>query len=317
MRAVFLDRDSLDTGDLDFSALERVCGTLQYHAASERDEVCTRIQGAGIVISNKVMLDAETLRQAQELQLICIAATGTNNVDLDAARARGLVVSNCRGYGTQSVAQHAIMLMLTVATSFNAYQRELRAGAWQQARQFCLLDHPIRELGGRVLGIVGYGELGRATAQLAQAFGMQVRIAALPGRPAGEERVPLAELLPQVDVLSLHCPLTAETRGLIGAAELAAMKSDAILINTARGGLVDEAALVAALRRGRLGGAGVDVLSAEPPLAGNPLLVDDLPNLIVTPHNAWGSREARQRLVDQLVENVQAFIAGAPRRVVI
>jgi len=205
---------------------------------------------------------------------------------------------------------------LGLATRAFDYRDDVRAGRWQTATQFCLLDHPIVELSGRSLGIVGYGELGQAVGRLAEAFGMTVRIAQLPGRPVREGAVPFAELLGQVDALSLHCPLTAETRGLIGARELAAMKPGAFLINTGRGGLVDEPALVEALRSGHLGGAGFDVLTAEPPRADHPLLATDVPRLIVTPHNAWGSREARQRIVAQLAENVSAFVAGSPIRVV-
>ena len=202
-------------------------------------------------------------------------------------------------------------------TQLSAYRQAVRAGRWQRSSQFCLLDFPIRELAGKTLGIIGYGELGQGVARVAEAFGMQVLIAQRPGAVEPEEgRVPLPMLLPQVDVLSLHCPLTPETRGLIGAWELALMRRDAILINTARGGLVDETLLAAALRQGALGGAGVDVLSLEPPVDGNPLLAPDIPNLIVTPHSAWGSRESRQRLLMQLAENIQAYLEGEPLRVV-
>jgi len=196
------------------------------------------------------------------------------------------------------------------------YQAAVRAGRWQQASQFCLLDFPIVELEGKTLGLLGHGELGSAVAQLARAFGMHVLLGQLPGRPAVDGRLPLDELLPLVDALTLHCPLTEQTRNLIGARELALLKPGAFLINTARGGLVDEQALADALRAGRLGGAATDVLSVEPPKDGNPLLAADVPRLIVTPHSAWGSREARQRIVGQLAENAAAFLAGEPMRVV-
>jgi glycerate dehydrogenase len=317
MLGVFLDRDSLDCNDLDFSGLDRVLPNWRYYPSTASAEVAARIEDADVVISNKVALDAATLRQAPHLKLIGVAATGVNNVDLPAAAAQGITVCNCRGYGTAAVVQHVFALLLALYTRWPDYQQAVRAGRWQQASQFCLLDFPIRELAGKTLGIMGYGKLGQGVARIAEAFGMRVLVAERPGTvDATEDRVPLPVLLPQVDVLSLHCPLTPETRGLIGAWELALMRRDAILINTARGGLVDEALLADALRRGALGGAGVDVLSLEPPVDGNPLLVPDIPNLIVTPHCAWGSRESRQRLVGQLTENIQSWLDGAPVRVV-
>lgn len=245
-----------------------------------------------------------------------ISATGTNNIDLAAARERGIVVANCHGYGTPSVAQHTLALLLALATRLPDYQQAVRSGRWQQSSQFCLLDFPIVELEGKTLGLLGHGELGGAVARLAEAFGMRVLLGQLPGRPARADRLPLGELLPRVDALTLHCPLTEDTRGMLGAAELALMKPGAFLVNTARGGLVDEQALADALRGGRLGGAATDVLSVEPPRNGNPLLAPDIPRLIVTPHNAWGSREARQRIVGQLAENAEAWKAGRALRVV-
>ena len=318
MLGVFLDRDSLDCGDLDFNGIDRILPDLRYYPATAPDQVAARIAEAEVVISNKVMLDAAALHHAPRLRLICIAATGLNNVDLAAATSRGVTVCNCRGYGTAAVVQHVFALLLALVTRLSDYRQAVRDGRWRQASQFCLLDFPIRELAGKTLGIVGHGELGRGVARVAEAFGMRVLIAQRPGAVEEEQegRVPLSILLPQVDVLSLHCPLTPETRGLIGAWELALMRRDAILINTARGGLVDEALLADALRQGALGGAGVDVLSLEPPVAGNPLLAPDIPNLIVTPHCAWGSHESRQRLVGQLVENIAGFLNGAPMRVV-
>lgn len=315
-RAVFLDHASLDLGDLDMSPLREVFGELVLHPTSRTEQVAERLQGAQVAVSNKVRLDAETLAACPELKLILVSATGTNNIDLAAARARGIVVANCQGYGTASVAQHCLMLLLALATRLPDYQAAVRDGAWQRASQFCLLDFPIIELEGKTLGLLGHGELGGAVARLAEALGMRVLLGALPGRPARADRLPLDELLPQIDVLTLHCPLTEQTRNLIGARELQLMKPQALLINTARGGLVDEQALADTLRAGHLGGAAFDVLSEEPPRQGNPLLADDIPRLIVTPHNAWGSREARQRIVAQLAENASAFLAGAPRRTV-
>ncbi|UTH30855.1 2-hydroxyacid dehydrogenase [Ectopseudomonas hydrolytica] len=315
-RAVFLDHASLDLGDLDMHPLQQAFAELTLHAQSAPEQVAERLQGAQVAISNKVPLNAATFAACPELKLVLVTATGTNNIDLNAARAHGVTVSNCQGYGTPSVAQHTLLLLLALATRLPDYQRDVAAGRWQQASQFCLLDHPIVELEGKTLGLLGHGELGSAVARLAEAFGMRVVLGQLPGRPARADRLALQELLPQVDALTLHCPLNEQTRNLIGAAELALMKPQALLINTARGGLVDEQALADALRRGHLGGAATDVLTQEPPKDGNPLLTGDIPRLIVTPHNAWGSREARQRIVAQVVENAAAFFAGAPRRVV-
>ncbi|CDI03052.1 D-isomer specific 2-hydroxyacid dehydrogenase,NAD-binding protein [Candidatus Competibacter denitrificans Run_A_D11] len=317
MLGSFLDKDSLDCGDLDFSVLDTELPELTYYPATSPDQVAERIAQAEVVISNKVMLNAAAIQQAPRLRLICIAATGVNNVDLAAAEAAGITVCNCRGYGTPAVVQHVFALLLALYIRLPDYHQAVRAGRWQQASQFCLLDYPIRELADKTLGIVGYGELGRGVARVADAFGMRILLAQRPGTVEPEEgRIPLPVLLPQVDVLSLHCPLTPETRGLIGAWELALMRRDAILLNTARGGLVDEAVLADALRKGALGGAGIDVLSLEPPTVGNPLLAPDIPNLIVTPHSAWGSRESRQRMLGQLAENVREYRLGQPVRVV-
>ncbi|APC17566.1 glycerate dehydrogenase [Pseudomonas frederiksbergensis] len=315
-RAVFLDHSSLDLGDLDLSGLRQCFDDLQLCSLTTPDNIVERLQGASVAISNKILLNAETLNACPELKLILITATGTNNVDLAAARALGITVSNCQGYGTPSVAQHTIMLLLNLATRLSDYQKAVGEGRWQQAKQFCLLDFPIVELEGKTLGLLGHGELGGAVARLAEAFGMRVLLGQLPGRPARADRLPLDELLPQIDALTLHCPLNEHTRHFIGARELARLKPGAFVVNTARGGLIDEQALADALRNGHLGGAATDVLSVEPPTAGNPLLAADIPRLIVTPHNAWGSREARQRIVGQLSENAQGFFSGTALRVV-
>ncbi|MER2096961.1 MAG: 2-hydroxyacid dehydrogenase [Pseudomonas qingdaonensis] len=315
-RAVFLDHSSLDLGDLDLSRLRGCFDELQLHPATAPHEVAERLQGASVAITNKVHLDAAALAACPDLRLILVSATGTNNVDLQAARAQGIVVSNCQGYGTPSVAQHTLALLLALATRLPDYQQAVADGKWAQARQFCLLDFPIVELEGKTLGLLGHGELGGAVARLAEAFGMRVLSGQLPGRPARDDRLSLAELLPQVDALTLHCPLNDSTRNLIGAAELALLKPGAFVVNTARGGLIDEQALADALRSGHLGGAATDVLSVEPPVNGNPLLAGDIPRLVVTPHSAWGAVEARQRIVGQLAENAEAFLQGNPRRVV-
>lgn len=316
-RAVFLDMLPLDQGDLDLAPLHVAFDTLTCHAQTAPEHVVDRLKGARVAIVNKVVLNAETLAACPDLRLILISATGCNNVDLEAARRQGIAVCNCQAYGAASVAQHTLMLMLALASRLPDYQVAVARGRWRESGQFCLLDFPIVELNGKTLGILGYGTLGQAVARLAEAFGMRVLVGNLPGRPPREDRLSLDELLPQVDVLSLHCPLTEQTRHLIGAPQLAAMQPQALLVNTARGGLVDEQALADTLRSGHLGGAATDVLSEEPPVNGNPLLALDIPRLIVTPHSAWGSREARQRIVEQLAENAHAFYAGQPLRRVV
>ncbi|MDU9040353.1 2-hydroxyacid dehydrogenase [Pseudomonas corrugata] len=316
VRAVFLDHPSLDLGDLDLEALRNCFSTLHLFARTTPDQVIERLKGATVAITNKVVIDAAAMAASPELKLILISATGTNNVDLTAARHHGITVCNCQGYGTPSVAQHTIMLLLNLATRLADYQKAVGDGRWQEASQFCLLDYPIVELQGKTLGLLGHGELGSAVGRLAEAFGMRVLLGQIPGRPARPDRLPLDQLLSQVDALTLHCPLNEHTRHFIGARELATLKPGAFVINTARGGLIDEQALADALRNGHLGGAATDVLSVEPPTQGNPLLASDIPRLIITPHNAWGSREARQRIVGQLTENAQGFFRGTARRVV-
>ena len=315
MRGVFLDAGSLTRSDIDMSPLGRESIHWAYYDFTPLSAVVERITEAEIVISNKVVLDDTALAAAKRLKLVCVAATGTNNVDLEAARRRGITVCNVRGYATPSVVEHVFTLLLALMRRLPDYQRAVQGGRWQQSVHFSFIDFPIRELNGKTLGIVGYGELGQAVAKVAEAFGMRVVIAEHPGVVQRGGRVALAELLPQVDVLSLHVPLTPETRGLIGAEELRAMKRGAVLINTARGGIVHEAALAEVLRSGHLGGAGVDVLSEEPP-DDNPLLAAGIPNLIVTPHIAWASRESRQRLLNEVAVNIKAFLAGRPRNLV-
>ena len=314
MRAVYLDYASLNKNDLDFSALHAAYDELSLYEATQPADLLARVQHVDVIISNKVMIDAQTMQQCPNLKLILISATGTNNIDLVQAAKQGVTVCNCQGYGTAAVAQHTLMLMLNLATSFRQYDQAVQLGEWNKASQFCLLDYPIIELSGKTLGIVGYGELGQAVANLARAFGMNIQIAALPNRPAGAERVAFAELLPQVDFLSLHCPLTDETRDLIDADALAKMKSSAFLINCARGGVVNETALAEALKTRVIAGAATDVLTVEPPTNGNVLLDASIPNLIITPHSAWGSVDARQRIVQQMVENTEAFKSGQPIR---
>jgi glycerate dehydrogenase len=316
-RAVFLERDSVDREDLDQGPLKALGLDWRFYRQTTETELPERIHDAQLVLVNKIVLDSGCLEEAGALRLVCVAATGTNNVDLEAARRLGIAVTNARGYATPSVVQHVFALILALSVRLPQYQDLVVAGRWQGSSQFCLLDHPIRELAGRTLGVVGYGELGRAVAHIARAFGMEVLVSQKAGGPMRAGRVALHELLPRVDVLSLHCPLTETTRGLIGERELERMRPDALLINTARGGIVDEQALARALAAGRIGGAGVDVLATEPPVHGNPLLAPGIPNLIVIPHIAWASRESRQRLIGELAANIAAFLQGRARNRVV
>ena len=312
MRAVFLDSLSLD--DLDLTPLEAGLSELVVYPGSLPEQVAERIQGFDIVITNKALLPADVIQASPDLKLICVVATGVNNVDVTAASAAGIPVYNCQGYGTGSVAQHVLMLMLVMHTRFVDYKAAVEQGRWNQSSQFCLLDYPILELRGRTLGIVGYGVLGAEVKRLAEAFGMKVLIAARPGTESSAGRIPLTELLPEVDVLSLHCPLTDETRNLIGADALALMPQGSYLVNAARGGIVNETALADALRSGHLAGAATDVLTQEPPKDGNLLFDTDIPNLLITPHCAWGSRQARETIIRQTCENIQAWLVDSRQR---
>ncbi|OTG80415.1 glycerate dehydrogenase [Acinetobacter sp. ANC 4558] len=310
MKAVFLDYASLDKDDLDFSALHAIYDELDVYPTTSSLELLERVRDVDVIISNKVIINAETIQQCPKLKLILISATGTNNIDLVQATAQGIIVCNCQAYGTSAVAQHTLMLILNLATSYRDYDRAVQQGKWNHSSQFCLLDFPIVELAGKTLGIVGFGELGHAVAKLAEAFGMTVLVAQLPNRPIHETRIPLTTLLSQVDFLTLHCPLTEDTQDLIHAHEFSIMKKSAFLVNCARGGVVNENALAEALIRHEIAGAATDVLTVEPPKDGNVLLNPSIPNLLITPHSAWGSVDARQRIINQLVENTDAFIQG-------
>ncbi len=321
MKGVILDCDSLGPRDLDLGPLLALpIDWTVYHETAPR-QVGERIADADIVLTNKAPITALNLSQAPALKLISVLATGTNVIDLKAAAERGVAVCNGVKYSTGSVVQHVWALILALVTRLNDYQQAALDGTWQQSPFFCLLDFPVEELQGKVLGIVGAGDLGRAVAKVGEAFGMRVIYAALPGRDYSQnsetgqselQRVEFKAFLRCADIVSLHCPLTAETDNLIAEAELALMKPSAILINTARGGIVNEAALKRALINNDIAGAGVDVLTSEPPRDGNLLLDRDIGNLIVTPHCAWVARQSRQRLVDQTVENLRAFLQGEP-----
>lgn len=309
MKAVFLDARTLGD-DVTLAPIEQVTGRLTCHDRTVPDQVTDRLQGFDTVLVNKVVLGREHFEACPELKTIAVVATGLNNIDLKAAEDHGIRVLNVTRYGRSTVAQHTMALILALATRLLDYSRDVQEGRWARSDMFCLMDHPIMELEGKTLGIVGYGDLGQGVAERARAFGMNIMLGCRPGQEPGEvdgyPRIPLAELLPQVDVLSLHCLLSDDTRHLIGATELEQMKASALLINTSRGGLVDEQALADALRAGTIAGAGFDVLTEEPPRNGNPLLAGDIPNLILTPHSAWASREARQRIVEITARNLAA-----------
>ncbi len=315
-RGVFLDLASVDNGDLDRDKLAASLSSWTWREHTDPSAVASVIDQAEVVVSNKCPLPAAVLSGAKTLKLVAVAATGTNNVDLDAANAAGITVCNIRDYCSEAVAQHAITLMLNLLTGQPWYRERVRAGEWSSARQFSLHDRTIRQARGLAFGVIGHGSLGRATAHLAAGLGMRVLVAERRGRPPRPGRVSFAQLLEEADVISIHCPLDETTRNLVSRAELEAMKPDALLINTARGGIVNEEDLAAALREGLIGGAGIDTLTEEPPSADHPLLAADVPRLLVTPHNAWASRSARQAALDQLAEIVAAYRNGRPINVV-
>jgi len=308
----FLDRASLDRDDMDFSAIEALTRFESFDQTRPR-ELTQHAGEAEILIVNKVRFGAAGFAALPKLRLLCVIATGVNNVDLAAASDAGVPVVNVRDYAAAAVSQHVFLLMLALMTRFRDYQQAIHAGRWQAQQQFCLLDYPIRELSGKTLGLVGYGHIARAVERIARAFGMDVLVAESlrPDAPALPGRTPLQELLRTADVISLHCPLSEHSRGLIGREQLRRMKPEALLINTARGGIIDESALLAALQAGEIGGAGIDCLEQEPPAPDHPLINARLPNLIITPHNAWGAREARQRLVDGTADNIRRFLSGS------
>ncbi len=312
MKAVFLDYATVDAGDLDATSLRDCTDALTLHNVTHPDELAGRLDGHDVALLNKVRLGEQDFAASPGLRLVCLAATGSDNVDLDAAARHDVAVCNIRDYCTGSVVQHVFLLMLTLARSVDGYRLLTARGAWQDASKPRLLMLPITDLADMTLGIVGYGALGQAVARQAAAFGMRVMVAARdPSQVEGG--VTLEHLLEHADVVSLHCPLTDQTRGLIGTDELSKMKPGAFLINTARGALVDSRALAEALRHRHIAGAGIDVLPQEPPVDGDPLLDDDIPNLVLTPHVAWASRRSRQRALDEMAANIVAFAAGTPR----
>jgi glycerate dehydrogenase len=316
VRIVFLDRDTLppDIGLRPFA----FPSDLREYGATAPEQVAERIAGADIVITNKAPVRANAIVGATNLRLIAIAATGSDIVDIAACAKQGVVVSNIRGYAVNTVPEHTFALILALRRSLVAYRDSVRAGRWGEAGHFCFFDHPINDLAGATLGIIGDGELGRSVAEIARAFRMRVLFSAYKGVSGmGPLYTPFEDVLRTSDIITLHAPLMPQTRNMIGAQEFAMMTRKPLLINTARGGLVDEAALAGALHSGQISGAGFDVGTVEPPPADHPLMrLTELSNFILTPHVAWASREAVQALADQLVDNVESFCNGLPRNVV-
>lgn len=313
MLTVFLDFGSVTRGDIDRATLEQAVSPWIYHDNTSWEQVTERIKEAEIIVSNKVQLDRTAIFAADRLKLICVAATGYNNVDLAAAAERNIPVCNVRNYATGSVAQHTLMFMLNFACRFVEYRQLIKKGGWQTSTYFCPLDFSVMELAGKTLGIIGHGKLGSAVANIAQAFDMQLLIAEhksassiRPGRTA------FNDVIQQADFITLHCPLSTDTRHLIGKRELSLMKPSVYLINTARSGLINEDDLLQALYSGRIAGAAIDVLQEEPPVNGNPLLDYPHPNLLITPHSAWASVESRQRMINLLADNIGNFLQNKP-----
>ena len=326
MKTAFLDYKTVDPGDLDLSPLRNITPNLILHDKTAPEEINERIQDADIIIINKIKLDVANLYQAKKVKLICLVATGTDNVDLVAANKQGITVCNIKNYCTDSVAQHVVLSMLALSHHFDEYQVSLKKGLWLKSEQFCLLQYPITELCSKTLGIVGLGVLGSAVAKLAVSFGMRILVAKS-FRPENSskkdeqqtpefKRVSFQDLVVQSDVISLHCPLTADTKGLFDLQVFKSMKKNALLINTARGGLINDEALLHALENKLIAGAALDVLDHEPPAEDHPLLTSGLPNLIVTPHIAWAAKEARQRSLDEIAKNIACYLKGEPRNVV-
>lgn len=313
LHIVVLDRDTLVNRPFDFDFPH----TLSSYGTTEAHETLERIRGADIVITNKIVISAQAFAENPQLKLVAVTATGVNNVDVEAAKQNGTAVCNIRAYGNESVAEHAFMMMITLMRNLPAYQRDVAAGLWENSPFFCHLGAPMRDLNGKTLAIFGRGNIGKTLATYAQAFKMNVVFAEHKNAQSVRDGyVSFDEAIRSADVVSLNCPLMSQTANMIGEAELQQMKPGAILINCGRGGLVDEAALVAALKYGQIGGAGFDVLTQEPPRDGNPLLKARLPNLIVTPHIAWASQEAANRLFDILLDNINRFVAGNPQNLV-
>lgn len=310
--ALFLDKASLHPQDLDFSRLEQVADW-QWFDNVRTTDIGSALSKAEIIVSNKVVLDQAVLERCESLKLICVAATGVNNIDLDAAHRRGVQVCNVRAYATASVTQHVFSMLLSLTKRLSGYHQSALQGRWSRSDFFCYFGEPFNDLDGKKIGVIGYGELGQSVARVAECFGMEVLVAKRNPDDHRPDRVDLSILLAVSDVVTLHCPLTEDNRHLIAERQLSLMKPGAFIINTARGGLIDESALLKALVDGQLGGAALDVLEEEPPSIDNALLRYRGDNLIITPHIAWASTESRQRLLDEIALNIEAFQQGESR----
>jgi glycerate dehydrogenase len=313
-RCVFLDRLSIDCDDLDFSAIEQITDYRAYERSDEGN-IIDHARDAEIIISNKSKLGMTQFEQLPELKIICVIATGTNNIDLEAAAERGIRVVNVKDYAAAAVSQHVMLLMLALAGNFLRYQQDIRDGVWQRQDQFCLLNHPIMSLQGKTLGLIGYGHIATAVEHKARAFDMQVIISQSlrPDAPVQADRLAFEQILQQSDFISLHCPLSEFSRNLFGKPEFEQMKNRAFLINTARGGIINEAELLVALKSGEIAGAALDSIEHEPPSVDDPVITTQLPNLIITPHNAWATLQARQQLVDSTAQNIRDFLQSRDR----
>ena len=319
MHAVFLDYKTVDAGDLDLESIRAVLPEIKVYPYSTEAEVLDRIQDIEVAIANKIEFDSKVFDYANKLRLICVTATGTNNIDLDSAEKAGVTICNIRDYCTESVTQHVLLSILSLSHSYFDYMHSIQRGEWQEGSGFSLLEHPIKELSGKKLGIVGFGVLGKGVAKGASILGMETLICESfnPDKPDGSlHRVGFDELLRESDVVSLHCPLTEETDDIFNDDAFEKMKSSAILINTARGGLVNDQALIKAIENKSIAGAAIDVLDQEPPDSDHPLMKKNYKNLIITPHIAWAARESRQRALDRIADNVEAFQRGKPINVV-
>ncbi len=312
-KAVVLDEKSFNPGDLDLNGLYALLDNWTIYEGTSPEQRFERLEDATITVINKVVLDQPLLEKLPKLKLILLTATGMDNVDLEYCKQQGITVNNVTDYCTASVSQHVFSLILALTTKLFPYQQLTKSGDWSRSGQFSSLEFPIQELAGKTLGLVGYGSLAKGVEKLALAFDMKILIAQRTGTQGKiEGRLPLGELLPQADVISIHCPLTPETKHLFGTKEFLLMKDSAFLINTARGAIINTAELASALRDKVIAGAGIDVLEQEPPPLDHPLLNDKIPNLLLTPHIAWSAIEARQRVIDKVAENLQNFLTKNP-----
>ncbi|MGM0366048.1 MAG: D-2-hydroxyacid dehydrogenase [Actinomycetota bacterium] len=316
MEIVFVDSDTISLNrDVSFDTIEEQ-GSLKCLSLTNRDDIIPYCTGCDILITNKVFVGEDALSRLENLKLICVIATGYNNVDLDAARKYNKLVANVPGYARHSVPQHTFALLLNLATRAHLYDRDVKEGQWQKSERFNLLRYPCFELQGKSMGIIGFGTIGRAVARIAESFGMKVMAYDISDiSHTGYRNTEFEHLIKNSDAVSIHCPLTQQTKNLIAREQLMMMKDTAVLINTARGSIVNEEDLAWALNTGQIAGAGIDVLSQEPPARDNPLLAG-AKNLIITPHSAWSTREARQRLIDITAKNIASYVAGRPANIV-